>query len=272
MSLLQFGDSGDDVIEVQRILKEQGFFDGALYGNYRELTEAAVRYFQSTHIGPDGEYLEVDGIVGPATWWALKHPSGAPQRSFIDPRIPDGLSPLREDVLKLAFEEHRKRVHEEPDGSNWGPEIKKYGGRRGWAWCCLFVTWVWKRTGVVGIKQASTYRLWQQAKKNGWFHPIRTENAAAYIPGNALLWQYKRRDGSWTRTGHISILARVDDDNREYNTVGGNEGNRVKFGKRSDRSKNLIGFINPFPENEQPHDFERGTLNRAGKVEGSSTR
>ena len=46
-------------------------------GDFGKNTEAAVKLFQQEHDGPDGKALKVDGIIGPATWWALDH---APER------------------------------------------------------------------------------------------------------------------------------------------------------------------------------------------------
>ncbi|NET41497.1 peptidoglycan-binding protein [Okeania sp. SIO2B3] len=58
------GSSGDDVKRLQMILNEMGYslvVDGIFGSN----TEAAVKEFQKNTT------LEVDGIVGPLTWYAL---------------------------------------------------------------------------------------------------------------------------------------------------------------------------------------------------------
>ncbi len=58
------GSSGDDVERLQMTLNEMGYFlvvDGIFGSN----TEAAVKGFQNN------SRLEVDGIVGPLTWYAL---------------------------------------------------------------------------------------------------------------------------------------------------------------------------------------------------------
>jgi hypothetical protein len=100
-------------------------------GNYLKLTRNAVTYFQQTHVGPNGAFLDVDGVVGPDTWWALRNPSGAAQKSGLDPDIPRGLTPLRTRLLEIALAEHAKGVKEIPDGAIWSPEIAKYGGSKG---------------------------------------------------------------------------------------------------------------------------------------------
>jgi len=271
MKVLKFGDKGEEVKRLQEILQRQGFFKGSPRGNFQSLTLAAVKYFQSTHIGPDGKFLKIDGVVGPNSWWALEHPSGKNQRNFIEPAIPDGLSPMRKKVIETALLEHKKGVHEAPNGSNWGPEIKKYGGSPGWAWCCLFATWCYRQAEVLYIKEPSTYKFWKTTDQKGWFYPLGSKDPLAYIPGNAFLIQHKGPKGNWTHTGHIGLIARVSEKNDQFNTVAGNEGNRVKFGIRTVKCRELVGFINPFPEDEQPTGFEHGII-QASNVEGATTR
>ena len=66
--------SGPDVVECQQDLIKLGY-DLSPYGadgKFGAKTEAAVRSFQSTHVDPNtGNKLNVDGIVGPASWAAL---------------------------------------------------------------------------------------------------------------------------------------------------------------------------------------------------------
>ena len=56
------GDKGENVKKVQIRLKELGFFDGPISGNYMNQTIAAIKAFQ-LHNG-----LNADGITGEATW------------------------------------------------------------------------------------------------------------------------------------------------------------------------------------------------------------
>ncbi len=62
---LKRGDTGKDVIRVQRMLKRLGFYRYKIDGDFGELTEDAVIKFQ---IAKD---LTPDGIVGPATYEKL---------------------------------------------------------------------------------------------------------------------------------------------------------------------------------------------------------
>jgi len=57
--------TGEDVRIVQRKI---GAGDDGVYGTG---TAAAVRTWQASHRGKDGNALQVDGVVGPKTWAAL---------------------------------------------------------------------------------------------------------------------------------------------------------------------------------------------------------
>ncbi|MEA5064592.1 MAG: peptidoglycan-binding protein, partial [Eubacteriales bacterium] len=41
-----YGDSGQDVVQLQKALKKLGYFDGKIGGNYLDLTQAAVQDFE----------------------------------------------------------------------------------------------------------------------------------------------------------------------------------------------------------------------------------
>jgi peptidoglycan hydrolase-like protein with peptidoglycan-binding domain len=61
---LRFGDTGNSVRALQRILVSNGYFV-RIDGVYGALTEAAVKAFQSAR------GLRADGVVGPRTWGVL---------------------------------------------------------------------------------------------------------------------------------------------------------------------------------------------------------
>lgn len=64
-SVLHWGSSGDTVSEVQRRLKQWGYYDGAVDGVYGTGTSAAVKEFQRKN------GLTADGVVGDSTAAAL---------------------------------------------------------------------------------------------------------------------------------------------------------------------------------------------------------
>ena len=72
------GSSGSVVREMQRRLKEWGYYDGEVDGIFGSATEEAIEEFQLKN-GP-----EVDGRAGPATLTALGLPAGESQETGAD--------------------------------------------------------------------------------------------------------------------------------------------------------------------------------------------
>ncbi len=65
--LLVRGVEGGDVLELQRRLRDLGYYRGDLHGEFDVQTDAAARAFQADCFGP----AEADGKVGPRTWARL---------------------------------------------------------------------------------------------------------------------------------------------------------------------------------------------------------
>jgi len=64
---LRFGSQGDLVREVQSALREKGFYEGKLDGDFGPRTFRAIRAFQIYSFGQNG----ADGVVGPSTGLVL---------------------------------------------------------------------------------------------------------------------------------------------------------------------------------------------------------
>ncbi len=273
MNALKYGDTGAEVKELQRILQEQGFLKGDIDEKFLKRVKDAVIYFQETHVGPDGEFLTSDGVVGAATWWALRNPVGEAQKSYLIGSIPDGLTPLRIKQLEIALREHQQGVHEDPNGSNSGDSVSKYGGNKN-PWCCYFWSWCNKQCfGVYSLK--AQYGLnsaaWDKAKALGMTRP---KEGYLPIPGDAFMMFYRDKDGKLSKTGHIGFVLRVEVKDGKavaINTIEGNTSNRVKIGKRDLADATIVGFINNFPPDEQPTNWETGLVQSA-VVEKESTR
>ena len=243
---LKRGATGRDVILLQQMLQSQGFFNAVTGGNFLDQTYSAVIHFQQTHMGPTGEFLDVDGIVGESTWWALFHPSGQPQRSNLQQtplEAEDGFASPRKRLLRWAEGEHRLGIREVPDGSNWSPRIAVYlklGGVTVPApWCAAFVAaGAWESQGRCSFgHMAHCESIYAVSKKNG------TLTKEPY-PGHAFVMLHG--DG----TGHMGFVYRVSKDGSRINTIEGNCGNRVKLGERSVSS--FAGFIDLIQENSRP--------------------
>jgi hypothetical protein len=147
---VKLNDTGADVGAAQQALVECGYgIDGAELQARRfgAATLAALRAFQAAHIGPDGHALVEDGIVGPATTWALSHPNGAGLSYFAKDWRSDGLIARAELVPVLRWAALQVGTHETPDGSNRGAEIDQWTGLVGAGagvvgppWCAYFAS------------------------------------------------------------------------------------------------------------------------------------
>lgn len=70
--ILQLGSKGSAVVELQTLLTKAGYSPGAADGDFGAKTQSAVMSFQRAR------GLTVDGIVGPATWAALRGTAPTP--------------------------------------------------------------------------------------------------------------------------------------------------------------------------------------------------
>lgn len=59
--------TGDDIVQLQKVLQDLGFFDTRIDGHFGPLTDAAVREYQLNYA------LEPDGVCGPKTFRALSY-------------------------------------------------------------------------------------------------------------------------------------------------------------------------------------------------------
>lgn len=262
---LRKGSNGGAVKELQRILKSQGFFDGSIYGNFADLTYAAVVAFQQTHVNALGSPLIPDGVVGPDTWWALYNHSGKPQetkaqlvlatKSKTENVIPRGITGDRAKVLNVALGQLRLGIREIPNGSNTGGEVTKFHewfGMKPLAWCAMSFCWIvfhalgslpWKR------KLAGVSMLWSVCKnqkmafKVGEYRPV---------PGDACVWLHS--DG----TGHIGIILCVD--GSDMIVLEGNSGNAYKAVQRQIGAKDHAGYLNFYGDLNNRPPFQQGLL------------
>ncbi len=86
---LRYGDRDEPVKELQRLLQSQGFFKGAVKGNFLTLTREAVHYFQETHLGPDGHFSRSTESLGPRRgghWITLRADPNSPTPNGISRR------------------------------------------------------------------------------------------------------------------------------------------------------------------------------------------
>jgi hypothetical protein len=234
-----------------------------------------VLYFQMTHQGPTGNWLDVDGIVGNDTWWALSHASGKAQRSFLEVGLPKGIAGTRLQLLETAVREHG--VREDRGRPNRGPDVDKYLPSRytrdpvteGPPWCAYFVSWVLREVygrHLLGRPVASVHTSWTHAREGDRWEPKQTGQVPT--PGDAFVLLEHPPENGWC-TGHIGFVLQVARDGKSYNTVEGNCGNRVKIGKRFMADPQLRGFINIVGDRPE---FTRGALRGAKDLGRHGTR
>lgn len=264
--LLSYGRTGEDVKLVQEILLAEGFFQGTPRGNFLELTDAAVRYFQNTHIDREGDFLKPDGVVGPKTWWALHNPHGSAQRSYIPTEEIDVLDSPRVDVLEYFRKRHAKGIHEDPNGSNYGdgvtPVVNACGFKYGIAWCLAEQSAAEKEVfgdAPLGSMHVHCSTFYNEAQK--WSRAFRKDSGYKPIPGDIAIFNYRNaRAKVLTGPGHAVRVANVSKDGKAFNTYGGNEGNRLKFGLRRTSEASLVGFVNLFEDEKSPPKFPQGVV------------
>ena len=251
MKFLKIGDNDPSVSQVKEILRGQGFWTGSESSVFGPKLKAAVQYFQSTHLGPDGVYLVADGEVGPKTWWALNNPSGKAQESGLiisagwHKAYENAISDDRKKFIATLSSEHRAGVREIPDGSNQGDGVDKYVvGFDSPPWCALFQSGAYKMTfgeWPKGKREAHVQTWLKKAKDGGYF----VSKSSIPVPGNLAVWTFNRG------TGHISAVVAKSNRGKTFNSIGGNEGNRVKLGFRGVDEKNFAGYIDLFGDSAE---------------------
>jgi hypothetical protein len=249
MDMLGVGSTGDQVRELQALLRDKEFAV-PLHGRFDTTTLNAVRAFQSSNLDAHGQPLVVDGKVGPLTWWSLSNPKPlVVHYSAIDygelPPAQSGGSPLARQALAAAVAELRAGAGEE-GGSNRGPAIRKYqepgGVPEGSPWCACFVSWCYLQASGGEMPRmpfrygGSARGLLAQFLDRGWAaSPVDGANPR---PGDLVFWWRVRADG-WP--GHVGLVHQARD-GRLY-TVEGNRSPRVQgFSYVLSRMEKVLGF------------------------------
>lgn len=261
---LDLGDRNVHVSTAKSLLNSQGFHAGTGPLFDRVMQDALVA-FQGSHVGPDGKPLNAIGRVGRKTWWALYNPSGPAQRAFLEPvkatpLFPSGTPALRRAVIEFGLRLWRTGVREIPDGSNWGDGVTTIltatGQRSAAAWCAFTASHVHHGgTGqlLLGRHRGRVRDIWDEALKRG----CAFEKGSGYVPrpGDLGITLYRNKRGQLNGMGHIWHMVALGPRNgrgRDYNHLGGNEGNRYKLGIRNTMDESLFGWVNPFGDMDTP--------------------
>ena len=220
-TVLKHGATGTRVRELTRLLVSRGFL-AAEKTHFDTPVKRAVEGFQARHIGPNGRPLVVDGVVGPLTWWALRHPSNTGLLNPPDaaPSIPRGGSSVGRAALRIALAE-MEAGSREIGGNNRGQFVAKY--LNGIIdppanWCAAFVSWCFDQTpqGIPFEYSLGARDIRTQFRRRGWAFDARDETPQ---PGDIVAW-WRGQPDSWM--GHIGFVLRVQDG--ILYTVEGNKG------------------------------------------------
>jgi len=262
--ILRYGSQGPAVGELRSLLGVFGLTPPVCDENFETFDEELlddVTHFQQTHSGPDGKPLVVDGIVGSKTWWALRRDPNLEDHSTHGVAVPTGLTPMRRRVLIEALQWLADDVREVPMGSNRGPMVDrclpgwaKRDGERGPPWCSYCADHIThEATGcwpcAKGRSEGGCLKSYRYAEAHGLL-------SAYPIPGDLFVILYRDSSGNLTGKGHKGIVGRADD--THINGLEGNYNNAFRASLRPLPS--IAGFINWFPDHEQPEDWERGTV------------
>ncbi len=303
MAVLKIGSRGAAVTALKRRLAKQGYWpDGYGYSeNFTKRVADIVQVFQGQHIDEHGEWLDADGIVGPKTDWALRYAYGPPQSMHVMPEITITVN-LRDLLPETVMQQKRARfvqealswhnVRERPNGSNRGPKVDllvpswaRPASGKGYPWCC-FSVWAWFKKAFdewpLGDNQHRGGVASAKAYASGKRRFIPKVGSRTPCPGDALVMLY-RRDGKLTGKGHIAVVlsnamrwSSAANAQRRVFTVGGNEGNRVKIGKRTLEDPTVVGWIDFFGDSREqsgsPWTFRDYQVDGAGSLTQGNTR
>jgi hypothetical protein len=219
MELLKKGSQGPMVRSLQQVLQELDY-DLPVTGVFDNPTYAVVRNFQAAHLDKHGIPLQIDGVVGDITWWALNNPRTKVTHSVIDfSLMPDqamGGTTLGRSALLVAIEELKNGAGE-LGGNNKGKWVKKYlqpaGLGEGNAWCAAFLSWCFLQAAG-GDKTKMPFRYSAGARdvfnqvKNKGMDIKSTDTTYKPQPGDIVAWW---RVSMASGLGHIGIVHHFQD-------------------------------------------------------------
>lgn len=247
MSLLQKGDRGVQVTELQNTLQELDF-NISVTGVFDNDTFKAVKNFQSNHLDKHNIPLEVDGKVGDLTWWALRNPRPRVTSGVINyglmPAQSFGGTSIGRSALQIAIDELNGGAGEE-GGNNRGPWVKKYmqpaNLSEGDPWCAGFLSWCYlqacggNKMNMPFKYNAGARNIFNQFKNKGWVFDGATKTPE---PGDIVSWW---RVSLQSGKGHIGIIHHCAD-GFIYTIEGNKAANVAGFSYAKTRMDKLLGY------------------------------
>lgn len=245
MTTLRPGDRGDLVADVQSRLNSILALDPPLEvdGYFGPRTRRALEAYQASSIGPNGEPLLVDGVVGPVTWWALTTDDQGAAHTGRTYGFRAGVP--RHELGRALLEVVADQIGAREIGrNNAGPDVARYAnGLQDVPWCAWFVTWcVGRASAALGESspishQGGARRVLRELEGAGCLLSADETPRAGDIVG----WWRGAPDG-WQ--GHVGIVTDCADG--VLWTVEGNRGGFPapvrQFSYVLERERRLIGF------------------------------
>lgn len=244
--LLEKGDQGPDIREVQTLLMEKGYLtDEEISGVFNNETYRAVRMFQAQNLDQNGQPLTVDGKVGDLSWWSVHNPKPIIQtHSAVDflqmPPESMGGSKGGRAALAMAINELKAGAGE-VGGNNRGPFVKKYlngHAPEGEPWCAGFVSYCFSQfpSGMPFPYTVGARDVLRQFKNKGWTQAPNSGNSPE--PGDVVVWW---RESLPSGKGHVGLVHQLSDG--FLYTIEGNKSPNVQgFSYVFSRMDKLLGF------------------------------
>jgi peptidoglycan hydrolase-like protein with peptidoglycan-binding domain len=256
MKTIRRGSKGTAAKLCQQRLNANGFGPLVEDGDFGKITERAAIQYQQAHD------LEVDGIIGPATWTSLMAGQPMPTPAEVLKEQQDdllakasptpGLQVIQAAIKDLGFKEI-------PNGSNGGPEINHivegywdhWGidptGRSMPPWCAISVShWMKEGLGAEDWK-GIPFKKWfggcAQILKWATKHDCYEEANSGRTVETGEVFLLSSRDGSdpssSPRAGHTGYV--ICDEGDAVITIEGNTSNAVKSLRR--KKSQIMGFV-----------------------------
>lgn len=222
--ILKMGSVGADVRALQERLRELGFVDVLIDGEFGTVTDKAIRTFQ------ERENLDPDGQVGELTLLALNQPGAHPAKPPLmpPPLVQGGAVQTRPPWYTAA----EKEIGYKETGNNRG--IERYigpakTGSLGDPWCAIFINAMLEGSGVPGSRSPAARSFVSHPK----FVKLKEPALGAIVP----MW--RDSPGGWQ--GHVFFYD--GESPKGIRGIGGNEDNMVKRSFH-DRSR-VLGYYWP---------------------------
>lgn len=204
--LLRYGDTGPEVVQLQRLLANDWSFAVGSNGQFDRPTQLSVRQFQAIHHDQRGGPLVIDGEVGPLTWWALTHRAeGSPQGKRVSMPV------LKQSGIRFKALHQAKYLlgKGEQGGNNHGPFVadclKPVGLVPPQPWCAAFVSYCFLQAcgGNAGLMpfrySAKAHAILNIGQKKAW-------GVQQPLPGDLIIWS---RGPINHGHGHIGFVEEV---------------------------------------------------------------